>query len=262
MTTDRPASARIYNYLLGGTHFFPQDQAVGDQLNGVAPFGRMARLNRDFLRFAVTTMARRGIRQFVDLGSGIPSAGTVHEVAKAIAPDTTVVYVDNDPIALAYSREILAANRNADIVDGDLRDPATILGAPQIRRLVDLGAPVGLLLLGVVQYIPDSDDPAGLIGRYLDALAPGSMLAVTHFTQDNNEAEMAAAVEFFARTASPMTPRRHAAVAALVAGLDLLPPGVEFTARWLPHDEGDEGDEDDEPQRCGHYALIASKPGL
>lgn len=243
--TERPASARIYNYLLGGRHFLPSDQAVGDQLNGVAPFARMARLNRAFLRFAVTTMAQRGIRQFVDLGSGIPSAHPVHEVAS----EATVVYVDNDPIAVRHSEEILDGIARADIVDGDLRDPDAILDSPQVRRLIDVGEPVGLLLLGVVQYIPDSGDPAGLIARYLDRLAPGSMLALTHFTQDNNEAEMAAAVEFFSGTASPMTPRRHAEVAALVAGLDLVPPGVEFTARWLPgHDE---------PERCGHYAVIA-----
>jgi O-methyltransferase involved in polyketide biosynthesis len=245
MTTERPASARIYDYLLGGTHFFPPDQAVGDQLNSVAPFARMARLNREFLQFAVTTMVERGIHQFVDLGSGIPSTKPVHEVA----PDAMVVYVDNDPIAVRYSKEILDGNPRADIVDGDLRDPAAIFDSPQVRQLIDLDAPVGLLLLGVVQYIPDSGDPAGLIARYVERLPPGSMLALTHFTQDNNEAEMAAAVEFFSRTASPMTPRRHAEVAALVAGLDLLPPGVEFTARWLPgHDE---------PERCGHYAVIA-----
>ena len=247
MTTDKPASARIYNYLLGGRHFFPQDQAVGDQLNGVAPFGRMARLNREFLRFAVTAMAERGIRQFLDLGSGIPSDGPVHEVA----PEATVVYVDNDPIAIRHSREILAGNENADIVDGDLRDPAKILDAPQVRRLIDLGAPVGLLLLGVVQYIPDSGDPAGLIAGYVDRLAPGSMLAMTHFTQDNNATEMAAAVEFFGKTASPMTPRRHKEIGALVAGLALLPPGVEFTTRWLPQSHHDE------QERCGHYAVIA-----
>jgi hypothetical protein len=247
VTTERPASARIYDYLLGGTHFLPQDQVVGDQLNGVAPFARMARLNRAFLGFAVTTMVTCGIRQFVDLGSGIPSVDPVHE----IAPDARVVYVDNDPVAVRYSKDILDGNPRADIVNGDLRDPAAILDSPQARRLLDRDAPVGLLLLGVVQYIPDSGDPAGLIAGYLDRLAPGSMLALTHFTQDNNEAEMAAAVEFFDATASPMTPRRHAEVAALVTGLDLVPPGVEFTARWLPHDAADE------PERCGHYAVIA-----
>ena len=249
MTIERPASARIYDYLLGGKHFLPQDQAVGDRLNTVAPFGRMARLNRAFLRFAVTTMTGRGIRQFVDLGSGIPGTGPVHE----IAPEARVVYVDNDPIAVRHSEEILAANPNADIVDADLRDPGAILGSAPVRRLIDLDAPAGLLLLGVVQYIPDSADPAGLIARYVNRLAPGSALALTHFTQDNNESEMAAAVELFSTTAAPMTPRRHAEVTALVPGLDLLPPGVEFTARWLPHTAADE------PDRCGHYALIATK---
>jgi S-adenosyl methyltransferase len=247
MTTDPPASARIYDYLLGGTHFFPQDQAVGDRLNSVAPFGRMARLNRAFLRFAVTTMTGRGIRQFIDLGSGIPGTGPVHE----IAPEASVVYVDNDPIAVGYSRQILTGNSNADIVDGDLRDPGAILGSAPVRRLIDFDKPVGLLLLGVVQYIPDSGDPAGLIADYVDRLAPGSAVALTHFTQDNNETEMAAAVELFSTTAAPMTPRRHPQVAALVTGLDLLPPGVEFTARWLPHAAADE------PDRCGHYAVMA-----
>lgn len=253
MTTDQPASARIYNYLLGGSHFFPQDQAVGDQLNSVAPFGKMAQLNRAFLRFAVTSMAERGIRQFIDLGSGIPSSGAVHEIAEAIAPETAVVYVDNNPTAVRHSREILTGKANADIVDGDLRDPDAILNSPQAHRLIDFNAPVGLLMLGVVQYIPDSGDPAGIITRYLSRLAPGRGLALTHFTQDNNESEMAAAVDFFSRTASPMTPRRYAEISALVGDLDLLPPGVEFTARWLPHTV------DDEPDRCGHYAVIAAK---
>ncbi|MFY1638154.1 SAM-dependent methyltransferase [Solwaraspora sp. WMMB335] len=254
---DTPTSARIYDYMLGGTQNFEQDRIVAEKLNSVAPFRRMARLNREFLVKAVRLLAGRGVTQFLDIGSGIPTAGSVHETARTAAPDSRVVYVDRDPTAVAHSRLLLDAIEGVAIIEADLHDPDSILQHPDTQSIIDFTEPVGLLFLGVVQYLPDSADPAELLHRYIDPLASGSHLALTHFTADNFETEMAAAVDFFAGTASPMYPRGQAAITALFNGLTLLDPGVVFTARWRPEPGGVGADD---PDRSGHYAGVGRKP--
>ncbi|TDD59271.1 hypothetical protein E1263_15880 [Kribbella antibiotica] len=254
--TTRPTSARIYDYMLGGTQNFEADRAVADRLNSVAPFRRMALLNREFLVKAVRVMVQSGVTQFLDIGSGIPTAGSVHETARALDPAARVVYVDNDPTAVEHSRQLLAGADGIAVVEADLTTPASVLDHPETNAVIDFDQPVGLLFLGVVQYLPESLEPATLINRYLTALAPGSQLALTHFTADNFETEMAAAVEFFASTAAPMFPRDRAAVTALFGDLELVDPGVVFTARWRPEPDGVGADD---PDRSGHYAGIGRK---
>nr|WP_275402364.1 SAM-dependent methyltransferase [Streptomyces sp. SID13031] len=257
LDTGKPTSARIYDYMLGGTQNSADDRAVGDRLNAVAPFRRMALLNREFLVKAVRYLVTSGVTQFLDIGSGIPTAGSVHETARALDPGCRVVYVDNDPTAVEHSLRLLDGTTGIGVVEADLRAPESILDHPGTRAVLDFEKPIGLLFLGVVQYLPDGNDPAGLINRYLTALSTGSHLALTHFTADNFETEMAAAVEFFAGTAAPMFPRDATAVTALFGGLELVDPGVVFTARWRPEPGGVGADD---PDRSGHYAGIGRKP--
>ncbi|AXB41888.1 SAM-dependent methyltransferase [Amycolatopsis albispora] len=253
----KPALARVYDYMLGGSLNFPADRAVGERLAKVGPFREMARLNRNFLRRAVRFCVEAGVRQFLDLGSGIPSSGNVHEVAQELDWSCRVVYVDNDPIAVAHSEILLADNPRATILRADLRDAAAVVAHPVTRSLLDFDHPVALFLLGVVQYIPDSADPAGLISSYADAVVPGSLLAMTHFTSQNMEDEMAAAVEYFAETASPITLRSAEQITGLLGGLEPVAPGVVLTAKWRPELGGPPAAD---PERSGHYAVVARKP--
>ena len=252
-----PSSARIYDYVLGGVHNFERDRMIGDQLAQVVPVREMARLNRSFLRRAVLHLVDSGVRQFLDIGSGIPTVGNVHEIAEEADPACRVVYVDYEPVAVAHSQMLLQDNDNAIMVQSDLRDPERILADPQTQRMLDFDQPIGLLMVGVFQFIPDGDDPAGVIARYRDALPAGSYLALSHFTPDNMEQGMAKAVEVFKNSAEPIHPRTHAQVSALFDGFDLVDPGVVFTARWRPESPEDIGDD---PDHSGIYAGVAQKP--
>ncbi|QFU88716.1 SAM-dependent methyltransferase [Amycolatopsis sp. YIM 10] len=252
----KPALARVYDYMLGGSLNFPEDRAVAERLAEVGPFREMARLNRLFLRRAVRFCVEAGVRQFLDLGSGIPASGNVHEIAQELNRESRVLYVDHDPIAVAHSEVLLADNPNATILRADLRDAAAVVSHPETRALLDFDRPIALFLLGVVQYIPDSADPAGLIAKYADAVTPGSLLAMTHFTSRNMEEEMAAAVEHFAETAAPITLRSAEQITDILGPLEPVEPGVVLTAKWRPELGGPLAAD---PERSGHYAVVARK---
>jgi hypothetical protein len=254
---DVPSSARIYDYVLGGAHNFERDRMIGNQLAQVVPVREMARLNRSFLRRAVLFLADNGIRQFLDIGSGIPTVGNVHEIAYEADPSCRVVYVDYEPVAVAHSQLLLRDDPNAVMVQADLRDPERILNDPDTRRLLDFDQPIGLLMVGVLQFVPDADDPAGVIARYRDALPSGSYLALSHFTPDNMEEGMAKAVDVFSHSAEPIHPRTHAQVTAMFDGFELVDPGVVFTANWRPQSAADLGDD---PDHSGIYAGVARNP--
>ena len=183
VNVDVPSSARIYDYLLGGGHNFEADRATAEALIKVLPVRGMARLNRAYLRRAVLELADLGIRQFLDLGSGIPTVGNVHEVAHEVAPDSKVVYVDFEPVAITHAELMLADEPNVTALLADLREPEKVIA--QARELLDFSQPIGLLVVGVLQFIPDSDDPWGVLARYVDALPAGSYLALSHFTADS-----------------------------------------------------------------------------
>jgi S-adenosyl methyltransferase len=252
-----PSSARIYDYVLGGVHNFERDRMVGEQLAQVVPVREMARLNRSFLRRAILHLVDSGVRQFLDIGSGIPTVGNVHEIANEADPSCRVVYVDYEPVAVVHSQMLLQDNDNAVMVQADLRDPDRVLWHRETRRLLDFSQPIGLLMVGVFQFVPDSDDPAGVIARYRDTLPAGSYLALSHFTPDNMEQGMARAVEVFKNSAEPIHPRTRAQVEALFDGFELVDPGVVFTARWRPESPEDIGDD---PDHSGLYAGLARKP--
>jgi hypothetical protein len=237
--------ARTYDFVLGGGHNFAVDRAVGAQIERVMPGLRdSARVNRAFLGRAVRFMTEQGIRQFLDIGSGIPTVANVHEVAQAQDPDCRVVYVDRDPVAVAHSELMLAGNDRAAVVQADMRDPEKILDSPQVRGLLDLDEPVGLLMLLMLHWIPDESDPPALVGRYRTALAPGSFLAITHVTGDHQGENLEEATEVIKESRSPdqVTLRTHAQVSALFAGFDLVEPGLVGCGEWRPAGPADISD--------------------
>lgn len=259
---DRPSSARIYDYFLGGAHNFEVDRLAANELAKDHPaIGLGMRANRSYLRRAVTYLARSGIDQFLDLGSGIPTVGNVHEIAQRVNPLARVVYVDIEPIAVTHSNTILADNDNAIAIRADLRDPHQVLTDPDVTGLLDLSRPVGLILAGVLQYVSDDDDPAGMIRAYVDHLAPGSYVAMSHPSTDELTSERAAganaAVSLYDRTQTPFHYRSRAEFERFFAGLELVDPGVVRMWDW----RREAGAEDDELDgRVTGFAGVGRKP--
>ncbi|MDQ2881548.1 MAG: SAM-dependent methyltransferase [Actinomycetota bacterium] len=241
-----PSAARVYDYLLGGGHNFAVDRAVGEKVLQALPNGRqIASSNRAFLRRAVLYMIEQGITQFLDLGSGIPTVGNVHEVAQDANPMCRVVYVDNDEVAVAHSQLILKDNQNASVVAADLCQPATVLGAPAVKQLLDFSKPLGLLMVAVFHFVPDEKDPLGVLGQYRDVLPTGSLLALSHLTADQTPIGMSAVVEAMKSSRDPMYFRPYDEVLAMFDGFELMEPGVVDAPQWRPdpsyHDTGPQG---------------------
>jgi hypothetical protein len=254
---DLPSAARVYDYLLGGGHNFDGDRALAEKLMSVLPARDMARMNRSFLRRAVLFMADAGIRQFLDLGSGIPTVGNVHEVAQQASPDCRVVYVDYEPVAVAHSAMMLRGNPNAGVVGADMRRPEEIFNALETKRLIDFAEPLGLLMVGVVQFIPDADDPWALARRYRDAFVPGSCFALSAFTWDNAPEGMAGAVEVFRNSQDPIYPRTREEIIRMFDGFELVEPGVVYTPEWHPERPEDIGSD---AERSNLYSGVGYKP--
>jgi S-adenosyl methyltransferase len=222
----RPAPARIYDYLLGGENNFQSDRDAAECITAVVPEIRdCAWSNRGFHQRAARWIAGRGIRQFIDVGSGLPTVGNTHEVVQAVAPQCRVVYVDNDPMVCEQASGMVADFPSVQMILGDLRDPDAVLANPQLRALIDFGQPVGLLMTAVVHFVADDRDPWQLLTRYVDALAPGSYLALSHLTHDHKPPR--AVREFrgvFDRATEQVHFRSRADVEKLFAGLELVPP--------------------------------------
>jgi trans-aconitate methyltransferase len=230
-----PNMARTYDYLLGGAHNFAVDRDLAVHVERIMPDARSAaRVSRAFLARTVRFMVSQGIRQFLDVGSGIPTVANVHEVAQAEVPACRVVYVDKDPIAVAHSELMLVDNDHATIVHADMRDPDSILDHPQTRGLLDFDQPIGLLMLMMLHWVPDDADPWKLIARYRDALAPGSYLAITHVTADNQDDGVSEVTDLIkeSRSADQLTERSHEQVLALFGDFDLVEPGLVGCAAW------------------------------
>jgi S-adenosyl methyltransferase len=254
---DRPSAARVYDYLLGGGHNFAGDRALAERLSQVLPARDMARMNRAFLRRAVLFLVNQGIRQFLDLGSGIPTVGNVHEVAQHAHPDCRVVYVDSEPVAVAHSELILDGNENTGVIQADMRTPDAIRYATETKRLIDFSEPLGLLMVGVLQFIPDADDPWALSELYREFLAPGSYFALSAFTGDRMPAGMSGAVEVCKISQDPIRPRTRDAVTRMFSGYELVEPGIVLTPEWRPEREEDVGDN---VERSNMYAGVGYIP--
>jgi hypothetical protein len=231
--------ARVYDYWLGGKDNFPADREAGDRALEAYPQMVMAvRANRAFLMRAVRFLAGEvGIRQFLDIGTGIPTANNTHEVAQSVAPDSRITYVDNDPVVLLHARELLTSTREGACayIDADFRDPGNILA--EAAKLLDFTKPTALMLLGILQLIPDEDDPYGAVATLLAALSPGSYLVISHPAGDIDNRAVAAAAVLDTMSAEKRTMRTQAEVARFFAGLELLPPGIVQVSQWRPESE-------------------------
>ena len=255
---DIPSTARIYDYLLGGKDNYPADRAAAEQIAQALPNVRTAfQWNRAFLGRAVRFLAaEHGIRQFIDIGTGLPTVRNVHEVAHDAAPGSHVVYVDNDPVVLAHGRHLLHGLAGTTILEHDLRQPDEILADPGLRALIDFEDPVAVLLVAVLHFIPDEDDPAGIIRKLLEPFPAGSYLVVSHGTADAvPEVSEAAEVYDQATTSAHVRSRDH--LLRLVEGLDLVRPGIVWLPEWRP-DPGSEPPPN--PAEAYFYALVARKP--
>ena len=225
-----PSVSRIYDYYLGGSHNFEVDREAARKAMEFMPgLPKIMQANRAFMRRAVRFAVGEGITQFLDIGSGIPTFGNVHEVAQAARPGARVVYVDHDPVAVAHSEAVLAGNEGAGVVAADLRKPQEILASAEVRRLIDLNRPVALLLVAILHFVEDEDDPYGAVAELRDALAPGSLLILTHASYEGIPlpAERAeGAVDVYKDIRNPLIMRSRDEIARFFEGYDMVEPGT------------------------------------
>lgn len=252
LQTDRPHSARVWNYLLGGRDNYSADRMAGDMILETFPgIARIARLQRYFLARSVRFLAgEAGIRQFLDVGTGLPTVDNTHEIAQRVAPESKVVYVDNDPLVLVHAQALLTSSSEGtcDYIDADVRDPGAILEGA--ARTLDFGKPVALTLLGTMGQLPDSDDPWSLVRRLMEPLPPGSYLALSDGTDTNAALNEAIAV-YNSNSASEYHLRSRQRIAAFFDGLELLEPGVVPTTDWRPEISDPDDDASQVDAICG-----------
>jgi hypothetical protein len=247
LRTDRPHPARVYDYLLGGKDNFAADREAAHRGMQANPDSRIPpRENRLFLARAVRFLAEQGIDQFLDIGTGIPSAPNVHHVAQAINPRSRIVYVDNDPIVLAHARALLTSHPEGrtDYIDADLRDLDSILGSKVLRDALDLDRPVGLLLIAILHFIGDEHDPWDIVRRLMAALPSGSYLVLSHLTGDFRPEAWEQIAEVFRKQGVTMKVRSKPAIEAFFTGLEMVEPGLRVVPAWRP----DLGEPAAEPQ--------------
>jgi SAM-dependent methyltransferase len=234
---DKPNAARIYDYYLGGSHNFEVDREVARQAVAMWPdLPQIMRTNRAFLRRAVQFFAERGISRFLDIGSGIPTFGAVHEVARTVQPAARVVYVDRDPVAVAQSRLILGDDPLSTVVEADLRQVPDLLSRPEVVELLAPGEPVGIMLVAVLHFVTDDDAPEKLVAGLRDALPPGSGIAISHASMDGRPDQAGPHENLYKSTATPLTMRSRERVTGLFDGFELVEPGVVFLPEWRPED--------------------------
>ncbi|KJE20847.1 S-adenosyl methyltransferase [Frankia torreyi] len=257
---DIPHSARVYDYFLGGKDNFPADRAAAEQIISVFPdVQNTTQQNRAFMLRATRYLAgEAGVRQFLDIGTGIPTSPNLHEVAQGLAPDSRVVYVDNDPIVLVHARALLTSSPEGRTayVDADFHDPARILASAEVRDTFDLDQPVVLSLIGMLHFIPDEGDPYGLVRTLTDALPSGSFLSLTHGTADFAPEEAESAAEIYRQQGIPTRLRSRDEVLRFFEGFDFVDPGLVNVLRWRA-DGTTDGLAD---AQVGTYGGVARKP--
>ncbi len=237
--------ARVYDYWLGGSNNFRADQDAARAMIAIEPNIRaMARANRDFMGRAVRFLAAQGIRQFLDIGSGIPTGRNVHEVAQEAAPGSRVVYADVDEVAVAHSRLLLENNPDTGVIQADVREPERILTAPETQLLIDFSQPAGLLLVSVLHFLDDADDPWAVMAHLRDALAPGSFLVLSHATGEAKPDVAAAAnTVYMNKVAARGDYRSRAGILRLFDGFTLVEPGLVYVSQWRPDEAADPSDD-------------------
>ncbi|WP_063770511.1 SAM-dependent methyltransferase [Streptacidiphilus carbonis] len=250
--TGRPSIARIYDFHLGGDHNLPVDREAAREVVAVMPeLPSILRANRAFLIRCVAHLADRGVRNYLDLGSGIPTVGNVHETAQSADPLARVVYLDSDPVAVEHSRRILLDNDRAVAVAGDLRDAASVLAHPEVQRLLGPAEPLAVLMSAVLHFVPDDAEAADLVAAYREAIPVGSYLAVSHGShREESAARIGRAAETYSRKVAPMRLRSLEQVAGLLKGFEVVEPGVVYCEQWRPGPEDDPAPVYPLPQAC------------
>ncbi len=232
---DKPNAARVYDYYLGGSHNFEVDRRMARKAMEMWPdLPLIMRANRAFLRRGVQYVAEQGVSRFLDIGSGIPTFGAVHEIAREIEPQAQVVYVDRDPVAAAHGRLLLADDPLSHVVEADLRDPARLLAEPAVEELLRPGEPVALLLVAVLHFITDDEDPDGLVRQLREALPPGSYLVLSHASLEGRPDQAGPHQDLYRNTPTPLTMRNRERITAFFDGFDLVEPGVVYLSEWHP----------------------------
>lgn len=264
-TQDRPTAAGMYDYFLGGTTHTAADRAAAEQVLQIVPeVSDGAWANRGFLQRAVRRMAGEwGVRQFIDIGAGLPTQRNTHQVAAEVATGCRVVYVDIDPVAVAKGHELLGDTAGTTVIEADVREVRYILAHPRTRALIDFSQPVGLLMVAVLHFVPDIDDPWQLMERYLAAIPSGSYLALSHASGDHTPARIREAVfEIYRRTVTPPSDRSKTEIERFFTGLETVPPypgappELTFTGIWGAEDPQAA---DTDGSRLA-YAAVARKP--
>jgi hypothetical protein len=251
---EKPSAARIYDYVLGGNHNFAADREAARSLVAAIPDApAMARANRAFLQRAVRYCCAQGIRQFLDLGSGIPTVGNVHEIAQQVDPSARVVYVEIEHVAVAHSQLILEDNPNAVMVHADITKPGLVLGDPATKAMLDFSQPVGVLAIAIGHYV--LDDPESVFAAYRDAVPSGSYLGLSHLTDDFRD--MTELSGDMRRTQNAVRARTRDEIIRLFGDWELVEPGLVTTSQWRP--DRDTGPREDAGQRDGLYAGVARK---
>jgi hypothetical protein len=229
-----PNPARMYDYYLGGKDNFPADREAAELALSVVPFGReVARANRQFLVRAVMFMARSGIDQFIDLGTGLPTKPNVHEVARSIHPDARVLYVDNDPMVCTHAHALLATNDGVAAIEGDIREPQAILNDPVTCGLIDFTRPLGVLFVAVLHFLTDADKPWEQVAALRWRMVAGSMLAVSHITADGTPPDVQATIQdVYAEASAPAVFRTRQEIEGFFGGQHLVEPGLVDVGAW------------------------------
>ena len=261
MDTSVPHPARRYNYWLGGKDHFAADRESGDAIAAAFPVVvELARANRAFLRRAVRFLGEAGVRQFLDIGTGLPAPDNTHEVAQRVAPESRVVYVDNDPIVMVHARALMLGDPRGRTayLEADVRDPATILRNPILRDTLDLNQPVALLLVAILHFLHDDDQTAGVVAQLLDPLPSGSYLVMSHGTMDFSSAAGVAAYEkMFAAGGTDVRARPRATIEGYFSGLEIVEPGIVPVSDWRAEDPAAARPVSED---LGIYGVVARKP--
>ncbi|MFE1782385.1 SAM-dependent methyltransferase [Streptomyces sp. NPDC059506] len=253
----RPSAARMYDYYLGGSHNFEADREAAAKAIEMWPdLPKIMQANRAFMRRAVRHAVELGVTQFLDIGSGIPTFGNVHEVARAADPQSRVVYVDRDPIAVAHSQALLEGDTRTGVIEADLRDGAALLEHPGVTGVLDLERPVALLLVAVLHFVQDADEPWDAVAELRGRLAPGSLLILSHATPEGRADMAGPHQDLYRRTGNPMSMRSRSEVTRFFEGFEMLDPGLVYMAEWRP----DPGCRLEDPTRFSGFAGVGRKP--
>ncbi|MBA8826389.1 precorrin-6B methylase 2 [Saccharopolyspora lacisalsi] len=249
-----PSAARLYDYYLGGGYNFAADRELAQRIFEVFPqMPHLARANRNFLRRAVTYLAEQGVDQFLDIGCGLPSGGAVHEIAGRHNPRSRVVYVDNEPVAVAHSELMLDGLDTATVVQADLTEPDAIFRSPAVRELLDPSRPMAVLLVAVMHFVGDEQDPSGILRAYREWMPAGSSLVFSHVSGDTLP-DVTRAAELYRNSQNPAYLRGYDEIAAMLDGFTLVDPGLVFVPAWRPDEPGDA----DGAEQCSFYGAVGT----